>query len=97
MMNTALINAAIDLVTNINEANRIYETRANVQTRVENWYNHIDAADAETLAALALTGDFNPTFTDYKMAAAKDYYFPAVSHAFHINEIESALFDALWR
>ena len=100
MTNIRLINEAVELVAKMNEANYIYETNAVIRTRVEDWYNHSDIADAEMLAAVALNGDFEPGITMHDIENLRDFYFPTVPFEYtniHIHEIEEALDDELWR
>lgn len=100
MMNVGLINEAVELVAMINEANYIYETNVAIRARVENWYNHTEITDAETLAAVALNGDFTPNVRQYDIDTAREFYFPTVPFEYteiHIHEIEDALNDELWR
>ena len=100
MTNTKLINEAAILVSKMNEANYISETTEAIRARVENWYNHTDITDAEMLAAVALNGDFDPVLRWDDLVAAKEFYFPTIPFEyteFHISEIESALYDNLWR
>ena len=100
MMNTRLIEDAINLVTEYNEVEGIYETYEDIKARAINWYNHTEITEAEMLAAVMLTGDFNPGMTWREIEEARAFFFPCEPlefHNFHIGEVEAALRDERWR
>lgn len=100
MMNWNLIYRAVDLVVFIEECENIYESDETIETRVLNWYKNTNITTPETLAALALTSDFNPLLSDSDIAAARECYFPTEPqylNNFHIHEIEESINDELWR
>ena len=99
MTNFNLINDAVKLVSQIEEAENIYETNNTIYNRCLDWYNHSEIIDAEMLAAVALNGPYDPNLKWNDLVAAKEYYFPTEPiefSNFHIHEIEEALHDAIW-
>ena len=100
MTNYNLINAAVTLVNEYNEAENIFEATTIIQERVLSWYNNTDITDSEMLAAAAiLIGSYTPT--EYsEVMKAKEFLFPSpldVDYYISISEIEMAQMDALWR
>ena len=101
MTNKRLINQVTEYVVELFEAEHITETTESIRARVENWYNHTDFADFETLVAAAWIGEYDPSITIANIEDAKDClflerYIPVEYTELHIKEIEEALNDELW-
>ena len=100
MTNLKLINDAMKLVIQIEEAENIYETNDSIYHRCLDWYNHLEITDVEMLAAATLNGPYDPSLKQNDLIAAREYYFPTEPiefRNFHIHEIEEALRDEMWR
>lgn len=101
MTNWKLIDNVVDCLTAIYEAEHIMETRATLQKRVIDWYNHTDITDEQMLIAAAWLGVYDPSIKYEEIEDAKDalfleIYFPFEYTEIHIGEIEAALNDARW-
>lgn len=102
MTNCRLISSIIKNLAEIYEAEHIMVTRATLEKRVVNWYNHTDITDEKMLIAAAWLGDYNPSITyeeieDARNALFLEVYFPLELTEFHIGEIEAAMRDSEWR
>lgn len=100
MTNMRLIEDAVNLVIEYNEAEQIYETTEVIKARAMEWYNKTEIVDTEMLAAAVLTGDFDPGMTWREIEEARAFYFPCEPIElcnYHIGEIEASLYDAMWR
>lgn len=98
MKRYATVEAAVDLVVDIYEANHITCNTDFIRDRVYSWYCHSDTGDVEMLAGCALMGtDWFPEATYQMMVDAKEYWFPHdLENEFSIGEIEMAQHDARW-
>ena len=93
------VEAAINLVIENLEANRIPCDTPSIRARVTSWYEHTDITDPEVLAACALEGkNWTPAATYQWMLEARDYWFPQNPYdEIPIWEIEAAQRDAMWQ
>lgn len=99
-MNTySTVEAAVALVIENLEANRISCNTECIRNRVLSWYNHSDIVDVEMLAGCTLMGrDWFPDATYQYMIDAKNWWFPQDPYnEISIWEIEAAQRDAIWR
>ena len=100
MLNMNLINSAVNLANQYLEAEQIFETTDSLIKRAIEWYTHTEITDEETLAAVIISGSYNPKIRVKEIVEIRDYYFPSLPFEFNnysIWEIESALKDAEWR
>lgn len=101
MTNWRLINEVVEYLSEIYEAEHVVETRATIEKRVIEWYNHTDITDEKMLIAAAWLGSYHPSISYNDIEDARDalfleVYFPAFD-AISIEEIEMALRDEEWR
>jgi hypothetical protein len=100
MINTKLIEKAINIASGYLEAERIYETNNTLRKRATIWYENTDIADARTLAAVVISGDFKAGITWNEILKIEDFFFPQVPLEYtnySIGEIEEAQHDAVWQ
>ena len=99
MMNTRLIEEAVQMVVELFEYEGISESTVTITARAINWYNHSEIVDSEMLAAVVISGDYNPSLSWKELERIKEFYFPScpieMDH-FHIGEIEMAQRDMRW-
>lgn len=99
MTNYRLINEAVKLANMQLESNGIMETNKTLFKRALVWYNNTEITDAETLAAVTLSGHFHSSVRYNDIIAIKEFYFPTVPVEYTeipIWEIEAAQHDAMW-
>ncbi len=99
MTHWELIDEAVALAAEIEEAMGIEENNASIKARVLDWYNHTDVCDAEMLAAASMHGSFQSVDYNTLCIWHDEYFFPMNCHAniFSIGEIEDSYRDKLWR
>ena len=78
MVNCKLINEAVNLAIGYYEANNYACDSYNIRRRVQDWYNHSDIADAETLAAAAIESEYECGANYDTILEWKEFYFPEV-------------------
>lgn len=98
MMVFSTVEAAVDIVVENFEINRISVNTDAIRNSVYSWYVHSDVADPEILAACVLMGmDWAPDVTYKDMLDAKEQMFPQNPFdEFGIWEIEAAQKDMEW-
>lgn len=98
MKTYSTVEAAVQLVIDVLEANYISSNTECIRNRVYSWYNHSDVTDPEILAACTLEGkDWFPGATYKDMLIARDLWFPHNPYdEISIWEIETAQHDAMW-
>ena len=98
MKRYATVEAAVDLVVDVYEANHITCNTDFIRDRVYSWYSHSDVTDPEILAACALMGkDWFPGADYDYMLTARNWWFPQnPNENISIWEIEAAQRDAMW-
>ena len=97
MTNINLIIEATELANEFLEAEHIHVASSQLMERAQEWYNHTEITDAETLAAVVLYGDFEPSIRIDDIEKLRQFYFPTEPFELHIGEIEAALKDEEWR
>lgn len=99
MMNTNLIEITVKMVTDYFETEGITESTVTIKTRAERWYNHTEITDAQTLAAVVMSGDFEPGITIKEIQQIEEFFYPSIPPEYteiHIAEIEEAERDSFW-
>lgn len=101
MTNWKLINDVVKSLTEIYEAEHIVETKAAIEKRVIEWYNHTDITDEQMLIAAAWLGTYDPSIKYEEIEDARDalfleIYIPLEYTEIHIGEIEAAINDSRW-
>lgn len=79
MTNTKLIEATmkeIETFFKLEGFPLTLDLKTSFKAKVENWYNHTEITDAETLAAVTLSGDFKPGITIKEIEQIKEFFFP---------------------
>jgi hypothetical protein len=100
MINENLISRAVDIAFGYLEAEGIYESVINLRKRATIWYENTDIADARTLAAVVISGDFKAGVTWNEILKIEDFFFPQEPLEyinFGIGEIEEAQHDEFWQ
>lgn len=82
MMNTNLIESAVNIVVNFFEAEGINENTSTIRERVTEWYNKTDITDAELLAAAAITGHYEIGITLDDIISYAKFYFTSCNDKF---------------
>ena len=95
--NLNLLVEATELVNEFLEAENIHMTNDSIMERAREWYDHTEITDPETLAAVVLYGDFDPSIRIDAIEELTQFYFPTEPFELHIGEIEAALKDEEWR
>ena len=95
--NLNLLLEATELVNEFLEAENIHMANSDIMERAKEWYDHTEITDAETLAAVVLYGDFDPSIRIDDIEKLKQLYFPSEPFEIHIEEIMMALKDDDWR
>lgn len=96
-MSINLILKAVELANKFLEAENIHVANAQLMKRAVKWYDHTEITDPETLAAVVLYGDFDPSIRIDVIEELTQFYFPTEPFELHIGEIEAALKDEEWR
>ena len=96
-MSINLILKAVELANEFLEAENIHVANAQLMKRAVKWYDHTEITDPETLAAVVLYGDFEPSIRIDAIEELTQFYFPTEPFELHIGEIEAALKDEEWR
>ena len=96
-MSINLILKAVELANEFLEAENIHVANAQLMKRAVKWYDHTEITDPETLAAVVLYGDFEPSIRIDDIEKLRQFYFPTEPFELHIGEIEAALKDEEWR
>ena len=93
------VEAAVNLVINILEANHISSNTECIRRRVLTWYENSDVTDPEILAGCTLEGkDWFAGATYQFMLDAKEEWFPHNPYdEISIWEIEAAQYDMIWQ
>lgn len=79
MTNTKLIEATMKKIETFFKLEGFpltLDLKTSFKEKVENWYNHTEITDAETLAAVTLSGDFKPGITIKEIEQIKEFFFP---------------------
>ena len=74
--NLNLLLEATELVNEFLEAENIHMANSDIMERAKEWYDHTEITDAETLAAVVLYGDFDPSIRIDDIEKLKQLYFP---------------------
>lgn len=102
MINTKLIEATmkeIETFFKLEGFPLTLDLKANFKTKAENWYNYTEITDAETLAAVVMSGDFEPGITIKEIQQIEEFFYPSIPPEYteiHIAEIEEAERDSFW-
>ena len=96
-MSINLILKAVELANEFLEAENIHVANAQLMKRAVKWYDHTEITDPETLAAVVLYGDFDPSIRIDDIEELTQFYFPTEPFELYIGEIEAALKDEEWR
>jgi hypothetical protein len=96
-----IIADATNLALDFYKSEGIYEDRLDVWKRAFNWFSKKNISDVETLAALAISGDYEYGMTTDEIKDIREFYFPSMENIeppadFGIAEIEMAQHDAQW-
>lgn len=102
MTNTKLIEATmkeIETFFKLEGFPLTLDLKTSFKAKVENWYNHTEITDAQTLAAVVMSGDFEPGITIKEIQQIEEFFYPSIPPEYteiHIAEIEEAEKDNLW-
>ena len=102
MINWTLIDEAVKLVIEIEEAEGVTEQTSTIQARALDWCNNTEITSAEMLAAATLNGSYNPSISWDTLEQWTDFYFLPEeacweANHFSVVEIEEPYRDADWR
>lgn len=75
MTNTKLIEATMKKIETFFKLEG-FPLTLDLKAKAENWYNYTEITDAETLAAVTLSGDFKPGITIKEIEQIKEFFFP---------------------
>lgn len=76
MINYKLINKATEVAKNTIKSLGSYESDKELSRRALNWYSNTEIVDIETLAAVILRGDFEPSIKINEIEFTRDFYKP---------------------
>ena len=94
------IEKALGIIYDYYHEENIYEPIGDVINRLKEWYIKIGIEDEETLAALAMSGNYEKPMTTQEILNIREFFFPSTPlefDNFSIEEIELALWDKEWR
>lgn len=89
MVNMGLLNQATAIAERYLESEGIMPM--NMFAQVANIYNNSEITNPQTLAAVAIDGHFDQSWTWRDIQNCENFYFPSAEMNYHISEIEGAL------
>jgi hypothetical protein len=80
MVNQRLIENAVNLVCEYYASEGISEPTKAITDRALRWYSNTEITDTQTLAAMVMYGEFEPSITYDKINMIRDAMFPIDSN-----------------
>lgn len=99
MTNKNLITKAVEIVISYFETEGISEETRTLYSRAEDWYNHTEITNPQTLAAVVISGSYDRGIRYNEIKQIEEFYFPSSPidlDNFHIGEIEESYNDCFW-
>lgn len=99
MTNTKLIEATMKKIETFFKLEGFPLTlnlKASFKAKAENWYNHTEITDAETLAAVTLSGDFKSGITIKEIEQIKEFFFPHTPPEYILYDGDMMMEEIKW-
>lgn len=99
MTNTKLIEATMKKIETFFKLEGFpltLDLKANFKTKAENWYNYTEITDAETLAAVTLSGDFKSGITIKEIEQIKEFFFPHTPPEYILYDGDMMMEEIKW-